>query len=108
MHVFSGYFAAVLSTGLLEGIGIGVASVISPLYISEISVSRFRGILVSLYQLAITIGFMGAYLVNYAISDYAVQNEIVSNSGGVWGKVMIEEPGAECWEPRPSRRYCFF
>jgi MFS transporter, SP family, arabinose:H+ symporter len=76
---------------IIGGIGIGVASVISPLYISEISVSRFRGILVSLYQLAITIGFMGAYLVNYAISEYAVHMKAVGATNGGWGKIMIEE-----------------
>ncbi len=54
---------------IIGGVGIGTASVISPLYISEISVARYRGTLVSLYQLAITVGFMGAYLVNYAISE---------------------------------------
>ncbi|MDP4186113.1 MAG: sugar porter family MFS transporter [Bacteroidota bacterium] len=52
---------------LIGGFGIGAASVISPLYISEISIARYRGRLVSLYQLAITVGFLGAYLVNYVL-----------------------------------------
>jgi sugar porter (SP) family MFS transporter len=76
---------------IIGGIGIGVASVISPLYISEISVSRFRGILVTLYQLAITIGFMAAYLVNYAISEYAVHMKTLGTTGGDWDKIMVEE-----------------
>jgi sugar porter (SP) family MFS transporter len=58
---------------IVGGIGIGVASIISPLYISEISPARYRGTLVSMYQLAITVGFLGAYLVNYAILDRALQ-----------------------------------
>lgn len=74
---------------IIGGVGIGVASVISPLYISEISVARYRGTLVSLYQLAITIGFMGAYLANYAILDYAENN--LASSTGIWNKVMIVE-----------------
>lgn len=52
---------------IIGGIGIGVVSIISPLYISEVSVARYRGRLVSLYQLAITIGFLGAYLANYQL-----------------------------------------
>lgn len=76
---------------IIGGIGIGVASVISPLYISEISVSRYRGILVSLYQLAITVGFMGAYLVNYIISSHAEHMNQLGNVGGFWGKYMVTE-----------------
>lgn len=52
---------------IIGGVGIGVVSIISPLYISEVSVPQYRGRLVSLYQLAITIGFLGAYLVNYQL-----------------------------------------
>lgn len=76
---------------ILGGVGIGVASVISPLYISEISVSRYRGTLVSLYQLAITIGFVGAYLVNYAISEYAVHMKEAGAISGFWGKYIVTE-----------------
>jgi len=57
---------------IIGGIGIGVASVISPLYISEISVTRYRGRLVSLYQLAVTVGFLGAYFINYALQNHAL------------------------------------
>ena len=37
------------------------------MYISEVAVARWRGTLVSLYQLAITVGFLAAYLVNFQI-----------------------------------------
>lgn len=76
---------------IIGGVGIGTASVISPLYISEISVSRYRGTLVSLYQLAITIGFMGAYLANYVINEYAIQVKAVGSAGGFWGKYIVDE-----------------
>ena len=56
---------------ILGGIGIGVASVISPLYIAEISVPSYRGRLVSMYQLAITVGFLGAYLANFGLLHYS-------------------------------------
>lgn len=55
---------------IIGGIGIGVVSIVSPLYISEVSVAQYRGRLVSLYQLAVTVGFLGAYLVNYQLLAY--------------------------------------
>nr|WP_320037890.1 sugar porter family MFS transporter [uncultured Bacteroides sp.] len=57
---------------IIGGVGIGVVSIISPLYISEVSVSKYRGQLVSLYQLAVTVGFLGAYLVNYWLLQYSL------------------------------------
>jgi sugar porter (SP) family MFS transporter len=89
--MFSGSITDLVLYRIVGGVGIGVASVISPLYISEISVSRLRGTLVSLYQLAITIGFMGAYLVNYAISDHAAQMKALGTVGGFWGHYVVTE-----------------
>ncbi|MFH5801727.1 sugar porter family MFS transporter [Haladaptatus sp. CMAA 1911] len=51
------------------GFGIGVASLIGPLYNSEIAPSRLRGSLVSLNQLAVTSGILLAYFVNYAFAQ---------------------------------------
>ena len=56
---------------IIGGVGIGVVSIVSPLYISVVSVAQYRGRLVSLYQLAVTVGFLGAYLVNYQLLGYA-------------------------------------
>ena len=67
---------------IVGGVGIGVVSIVSPLYISEQSVAKYRGSLVSLYQLAVTIGFLGAYIVNYLLLDisnnYSFSNSIVN------------------------------
>ena len=52
---------------MIGGFGIGVVSIVSPMYISEVAVPEKRGTLVSLYQLAITVGFLLAYLVNYLV-----------------------------------------
>jgi MFS transporter, SP family, arabinose:H+ symporter len=76
---------------ILGGIGIGVASVVSPLYIAEISIPSFRGRLVSMYQLAITIGFLGAYLANFGLQKYS---EILLESGAkndLYGKIFATE-----------------
>jgi len=77
---------------IVGGIGIGVASVISPLYISEISVARYRGSLVTLYQLAITIGFMAAYLANYGLLVYSESISLTGNNAGLWSKIFVAEP----------------
>jgi MFS transporter, SP family, arabinose:H+ symporter len=52
----------------IGGLGIGAASMLSPLYISEIAPARIRGTLVSLYQLAIVIGINLIYFVNLKIA----------------------------------------
>ena len=52
---------------IVGGVGIGVASIIAPLYISEISIPKYRGRMVSCYQLAITVGILGSYLANSAV-----------------------------------------
>ncbi|WP_029902457.1 sugar porter family MFS transporter [Prevotella sp. 10(H)] len=56
---------------IIGGMGIGVVSIVSPLYISEVSAAEYRGRLVALYQLAITIGFLGAYLINFGLLNYS-------------------------------------
>ena len=78
---------------ILGGIGIGVASVISPLYIAEVSVPSFRGRLVSMYQLAITVGFLGAYLANYGLHQYSVTLLEKGATTGLYNKIF----GSEVW-----------
>jgi MFS transporter, SP family, xylose:H+ symportor len=53
---------------ILGGIGVGIASMLSPLYIAEISPSAIRGKLVSFNQLAIVGGMLIVYFVNWSIA----------------------------------------
>lgn len=62
-----------ISFRLVGGLGIGVASMVSPLYISEFAPARLRGRMVTLYQLAITIGILCAYFSNASLLGYASQ-----------------------------------
>jgi SP family arabinose:H+ symporter-like MFS transporter len=62
--MLSASFSVLVAFRLVGGLGIGVASMVSPLYISEFAPSRLRGTLVSLYQLALTIGIVVAYFSN--------------------------------------------
>lgn len=50
---------------IIVGLAIGVSSYVAPLYISEISPPKYRGALVSLNQLAITVGILISYVVDY-------------------------------------------
>jgi len=52
---------------IIGGLGIGIVSIVSPMYISEISPAKIRGTMVGLYQLAVTMGLLLAYLINYVI-----------------------------------------
>ena len=74
---------------IIGGVGIGVVSIISPLYISEVSVAQYRGRLVSLYQLAVTVGFLGAYLVNFQLLGYSESH--VASGTGLFEKLFISE-----------------
>jgi SP family arabinose:H+ symporter-like MFS transporter len=55
---------------LVGGLAIGLASVLTPVYIAEISPPKNRGTLVSLNQLAIVIGILFAYLVSWQIARF--------------------------------------
>ncbi|MFC6400449.1 D-xylose transporter XylE [Mammaliicoccus sciuri] len=61
---------------IIGGIGVGLASAISPMYISEISPSSIRGRLVSWNQFAIIFGMLVVYFVNYGITFGRTQNWI--------------------------------
>ena len=54
---------------LIGGLGIGLASAISPMYIAEISPAHMRGRLVSINQLTIVIGILAAQIINYLIAE---------------------------------------
>lgn len=49
----------------ISGLGVGIVSLAAPLYLAEISPSRYRGSFVSLFQLAIAVGILVSFAVNY-------------------------------------------
>ncbi len=75
LFTVSGVWSAIPSTitefniaRILGGVGIGMASLLSPLYIAEISPAAIRGRLVSFNQLAIVTGILVVYFANYFIA----------------------------------------
>ena len=63
------HFTAFIIYRLIGGLGIGLASAISPMYIAEISPASMRGRLVSVNQLTIVIGILGAQVINFLIAE---------------------------------------
>jgi MFS transporter, SP family, arabinose:H+ symporter len=68
---FSEAYAVLICFRIMAGMAVGVASNVSPLYISEIAPGHKRGALVTFYQLAITIGVLCAYLSNLFLQRHA-------------------------------------
>ena len=62
-------FSAFLAVRFVGGIAIGIASGLSPMYIAEVAPSHIRGKLVSLNQLTIVLGILGAQVVNFLIAE---------------------------------------
>jgi len=75
---------------MLGGVGVGIASMISPLYISEVSPARIRGRMVALYQFAITIGILCAYFANAKLLSMSETLTSLDTSE-LWHKVFVSE-----------------
>jgi SP family xylose:H+ symportor-like MFS transporter len=73
---------------IVGGAGVGIASMVSPLYIAEIAPSAIRGRLVSFNQLAIVIGIVVVYFVNYFVA--AQGDDAWVNSTG-WRVMLASE-----------------
>ncbi len=93
----AGSFSAFVWYRLLGGLGIGLASNLSPMYIAEVSPAETRGRFVSINQLTIVIGVVLAQAVNWAIArnmpaDFTEQQILNSWYGQVGWRWMF---GAE-------------
>lgn len=65
----AGSFGIFIIARFLGGIAVGAASLVVPMYVSEIAPAAFRGRMGALYQMAIVTGILGSYLVNYLLHD---------------------------------------
>ena len=73
---------------ILCGVGVGIASMLSPLYIAEIAPSRIRGRLVSFNQLSIVGGILLVYFVNWAIAAQGDETWIRTTG---WRLMLVSE-----------------
>ena len=87
-----GSFDGLVAYRIVGGVGIGIVSIVSPIYISEVSPAKIRGTLVSLYQLAVTVGFLLAYLANWVIDSNIDSNLVLGDTGlTLWQRMMNTE-----------------
>ncbi len=83
-------FQSLIAYRLMGGIGVGLASILSPLYISEIAPAKIRGSLVSLYQFAITLGILVAYFTNAWLLGMS-KTDVFVNSSSAFQKIFVNE-----------------
>ena len=69
ISIFAPTYEIFFGARLLLGIGVGIASFIAPLYLSEIAPKEFRGALIGMYQLMITIGIFLIFVTNSALDS---------------------------------------
>ncbi len=75
----------------IGGIGVGIAAMVCPLYISEISPTQVRGRLVTVFQFAITVGIMAALFNNYGMhrASQALADDLAEESFLRW--ILVDE-----------------
>lgn len=84
-------FTILIGARLIGGVGVGIASVLAPLYISEFAPPRIRGRLVSLYQLSIVVGILLAYFSNWALLRFAETHPQAFGGQGVFHWLLVEQ-----------------
>ena len=82
-------YPGLLAARVIGGVGVGIASVLAPIYLSELAPPRIRGRLVAGYQLSIVVGILAAYFSNWLILRIAL-------AGADWPAglkfVLVDEP----------------
>lgn len=84
-------FTALVIARALGGLGVGMASVLAPMYISEFSPPRVRGRVLALYQASIGIGILAAYFVNFLLLRNSQDTLASGGAGGPLHLYLIAE-----------------
>jgi len=86
---FSDDFTPFIVYRILGGLGIGLASTLSPMYIAEIAPAKYRGQFVAINQLTIVVGILAAQIANWGIAEAIPENfggeQILSSWNGQTG-----------------------
>lgn len=82
-------FNSLIAARIVGGLGVGLASVVAPMYISEFAPVRSRGQYVAFYQLSIVVGILLAFFSNYAIERYCLSHRDATGAG--WYATMMNE-----------------
>jgi SP family arabinose:H+ symporter-like MFS transporter len=87
-------FTMLVIARVIGGIGVGITSVVAPVYISELTLPANRGKIVSIYQLSITLGILLAFLIDWIVLHGAGDAAGVitqSTSTGFFQWLFVEE-----------------
>ena len=82
-------FSWFVAARIVGGLAVGAASMVSPLYIAEVSPYAMRGRMVALNQLAITTGILVSYLINYLLRGAGPDNWRWMFASGVIPSVLF-------------------
>ena len=74
---------------IIIGIAVGMVSFAVPLYLSEIAPQSIRGMLVSLFQLAITAGILLSYLINRVFANYEFNWRWMLGAGVIPAAILL-------------------
>ena len=86
-------FIVLICARLVGGFGVGMVSVLAPMYISEVAPPKIRGRLVALYQLSIVIGILLAYFSNWILLEISKESPEIFEGTGFMHKII----NAEVW-----------
>jgi SP family arabinose:H+ symporter-like MFS transporter len=84
-------FRVLAAARIIGGVGVGMASVLAPTYISEFSPPRLRGRLVAVYQLSIVIGILAAYFSNWLLLELSRASPGAFGGAGWLHRVLVAE-----------------
>jgi SP family arabinose:H+ symporter-like MFS transporter len=84
-------FEVLIGARIIGGLGVGMASVLAPMYISEFVPPQWRGRLVALYQLSIVIGILVAYLSNWLLLCFCQSHPNALGGHGTLHWVLVAE-----------------
>ncbi len=82
-------FTLLIVARMIGGVGVGMASVAAPLYISEFAPPAYRGRMVALYQLSIVTGIIVAYFTNWLILDHS---QSAAGSSSFFADLFVRNP----------------
>ena len=84
-------FSMLIAARIVGGIGVGVASVLAPIYISEFAPPKIRGRLAALFQLSIVIGILLAYTSNWAVVRFSETHPAAFGGAGFLHRILVSE-----------------
>jgi SP family arabinose:H+ symporter-like MFS transporter len=87
-------FSWLIIVRVIGGTGVGITSVVAPIYISELTLPENRGKIVSIYQLSITLGILLAFMMDWIVLHNAGEAAGViaeDRSAGILNWLFVEE-----------------